>query len=55
MLAFQRLYLFSLVSGYATEESRRLFEVSPGGCLVLPTPFYTPLKFFHFSGYIFFS
>ena len=45
MLAFQRLYLFSLVSGYATEESRRLSEVSPGGCLELPSSFYHFLFF----------
>lgn len=45
MLAFQRLYLFILVSGYATEESRQTFRGSPGGCLVLPSSFYHFLFF----------
>ena len=42
MLAFQRLYLFILMSGYATEESRLTFRGSPGGRLVLPLSFYIP-------------
>ena len=42
MLAFQWLYLFFLVSGYATEESHLTFRGSPGGWLVLPLSFYIP-------------
>ena len=42
MLAFQWLYLFILMSGYATEESHQTFRGSPGGRLVLPLSFYTP-------------
>ncbi len=41
MLAFQWLYLFFLVSGYATEESRQTFRGPPGGCLKLPSSFYS--------------
>ena len=41
MLAFHRLYLFILMSGYATEESRLTFRGSPGGRLVLPLSFYS--------------
>lgn len=41
MLAFQRLYLFILMSGYATEESHQTFRGSPGGRLVLPLSFYS--------------
>ena len=40
MLAFQWLYLFFLMSGYATEESHQTFRGSPGGRLVLPLSFY---------------
>lgn len=40
MLAFQWLYLFFLVSGYATEESHQTFRGSPGGRLELPLSFY---------------
>ncbi|WP_270223537.1 hypothetical protein, partial [Coprococcus sp. AF99-45] len=40
ILAFQRLYLFILMSGYATEERRLTFRGSPGGRLVLPLAFY---------------
>ena len=42
MLAFQWIYLFFLVSGYATEESHQTFRGSPGGRLVLPLSFYIP-------------
>ena len=41
MLAFQWLYLFILMSGYATEESCQTFRGSPGGRLVLPLSFYS--------------
>ena len=41
MLAFQWLYLFFLVSGYATEESRQTFRGPPGGRLELPSSFYS--------------
>ncbi len=45
ILAFQRLYLFILMSGYATEESHQTFRGSPGGRLVLPLSFYHFLFF----------
>lgn len=45
MLAFQRLYLFILMSGYATEESCQTFRGSPGGWLVLLISFYHFLFF----------
>lgn len=45
MLAFQRLYLFILMSGYATEESHLTFRDSPGGHLELPLSFYHFLFF----------
>ena len=55
MLAFQRLYLFILMSGYATSESRQTFRGLARRMSCTTFIIQQPLELFHFSGYIFFS